>query len=316
MNALIHSAFGNNDAYTNNTLTYFIAIKARSLTDQNPFFSRNLRNTYLDMAFGYSYLRPETTCYTNAMKCYPNILQPENKKARENKIIDLLTEHATDDEIEAYLNAEYDPRKAARVLIQLAQKLKKISKNADVHLLIERAKEIRNHKPLLSETFNEKKVEAQKELMAHIKDNFDEYDANNDGFITLQEIKEARRNGKVPADELSPEAEENFDTIEERFEELHFANIDSGGQAWHGFSKNDINNLHDRLDRNESLDQIADALRKQIIRDRNLGDDAGFAQHIAFNKINALYNPQDYGLSVKQQRQLAQNGQYQGISVF
>lgn len=236
----------------------------------------------------------------------------KNKKEdTENKILDVLLDHATPEEIETYLGAEKNPRKACRTLLKIAKRLKRDGLKEELTLLVDRAKELRkaqrteNRESVTSSseiTSQNKKIEGQKKLMAHIKENFKAYDKDGNGFISLQEIQQAQSSDFDGMTELSEEAKQELATVAKRFNELHFANIDSGSGSWHGFSENDINNLGDRLGRNESLEKIADNLRKQIIKDRGLKDDLGFEAHHAYHQKNSLLNPSAYGLSQKDQQ--------------
>ncbi len=77
-------------------------------------------------------------------------------------------------------------------------------------------------------------------------DNFDKLDADGDGVLLPEEIKQI------------PGAED----IAGATDSLMFATIQDGSNAWHGLSREDLQTVADRMYKGESLDQISQDLRE------------------------------------------------------
>lgn len=129
---------------------------------------------------------------------------------------------------------------------------------------------------------------SESELLRHISNRFDKIDTTGQGFINRSQLEAYARE--------NPEVQNNpaFSVLKDRMDELMFANVDPRAAAWHGLSQYDLNTLLDRVQRGESLNQAAENLRAQIIRDRDLERRGGFDAHVRENQSLSRTNPGMY----------------------
>lgn len=101
--------------------------------------------------------------------------------------------------------------------------------------------------------------------LAGLTNNFKQYDLNQDGVLQNSELKQAE--GQLPNEAG------NITGLRANFDELIFASIDVGPQAWHGLTHRDLTRINQKLGEGITLNTQADQLRNKIAYERGVSND-------------------------------------------